>query len=167
MDWLLVIARWADIWTSVLLASIFVFKFVILDAPARRDPEFGVLSVPGPFDRLAWIFWIGGIVSSLLWLWSVSAAMTGVDLFAALLPENWFTVLSATAFGHLWIFRLAIALFFCISLIARRRTAGIAADSIPAVLAALHLVSLAWAGDRKSTRLNSSHEFVSRMPSSA
>jgi putative copper resistance protein D len=146
MDWLLVIARWADIWASALLASIFVFKFVILDAQARRDPEFGVLSVPSLFRRLAWNFWTVGIISSLLWLWAVSAAMTGVDLFAALLPENWFTVLSATGFGHLWVFRLAIALFFCISLIARRRTAEIAADSIPAALAALHLVSLAWAG---------------------
>ena len=146
MDWLLVIARWADIWASVLLTSIFVFEFVILDAPARRDPEFGVLSVPSLFHRLVWNFWTVGIVSSLLWLWAGAAAMTGVDLFAALLPENWFTVLSATEFGHLWVFRLAIALFFCISLIARRRTTGIAADSIPAALAALHLVSLAWAG---------------------
>jgi len=146
MDWLLVIARWADIWSSVLLASIFVFELVILDATARRDSEFGVLSVPSLFHRLAWNFWTVGIVSSLLWLWAASAAMTGVDLFAALLPENWFTVLSATEFGHLWVFRLAIAFFFCFSVVARRRTTGIAADIIPAALAALHLVSLTWSG---------------------
>ena len=146
MDWLLVIARWADIWASVLLASIFMFEFVILGRPTTRDPEFDVLSVPSLFHRLAWNFWAVGIISSLLWLWSASAAIKGVNLFAALLPDNWFTVLSATEFGHLWVFRLAIALFFCVSLIATRRTAGIAADIIPAALAALHLISLAWAG---------------------
>ena len=72
--------------------------------------------------------------------------MTGVSLFAALSPEVWSTVLLSTQFGHLWAFRLAIALAFCLSLIARRRITLTALDSIPAALAVLHLVSLAWTG---------------------
>jgi len=72
--------------------------------------------------------------------------MTGVDLFAALNPEVWSTILAGTQFGHLWGFRLTIALAFCLSLVARGRITLTALDSIPAALAVLHLVSLAWAG---------------------
>ena len=146
MTWLLVIARWADIWASVLLASVSVFEFVVLDPPVGHHPGFSVLTAPSLFRKLAWCFWTAGIISSPLWLWMISASMTGVDLFAALSPEIWFTVLFSTQFGHLWAFRLAIALFFCLMLIASRRKTFTALDCIPAALAAIHLVSLAWAG---------------------
>ena len=146
MTWLLVIARWINIWASVLLASIFVFEFVVVDPPVRRHPGFSVLNAPNLFHKLVWCFWIIGIISSLLWLWTISASMTGADLFAALNPGVWATVLAGTQFGHLWALRLAIALAFYLSLIARRHITLTALGRIPAALAALHLVSLAWAG---------------------
>jgi putative copper resistance protein D len=146
MTWLLVIARWTNIWASVLLASVFVFEFVVVDPPVRHHSGFSVLNAPNLFHKLAWYFWTAGIISSPLWLWTISASMTGVDLFAALNPEVWSTVLLGTQFGHLWAFRLAIALAFCLSLLARRGITLTALDGIPAALAALHLVSLAWAG---------------------
>ena len=146
MTWLLIIARWTNIWASVLLASVFVFEFVIVNPPARRHPGFSVLTAPRVFHRLAWSFWTVGIISNFFWIWAISASMTGVDLFAALSPDVWSTVLSDTQFGHLWAFRLAIALIFWLTLLARRGIRLTALDSIPAALAALHLVSLAWAG---------------------
>jgi copper resistance protein D len=146
MIWLLVIARWINIWASVLLASVFVFEFMVVDPAVRHHPGFSVLNAPNLFHKLAWYFWTVGIISSPLWLWTISASMTGVDLFAALNPEVWSTVLAGTQFGHLWAFRFTIALVFCLSLVVRRRITLTALDSIPATLAALHLVSLAWAG---------------------
>ena len=146
MDWLLVIARWIEIWASVLLASVFVFYFVIVDARARRHPEFIVLSIRCLFYRFAWGFWTAGIISSLLWLWTISAEMTGLDLLTALRPENWLTVLSGTQFGHLWVFRIAIILIFGLVLIAGRRATWMALDCLSGALAMVHLVSLAWAG---------------------
>ena len=47
----------------------------------------------------------------------------------------------------------------------RKLTLG--AIAAGAIVAATAVPALAQVGDRKSTRLNSSHEFVSRMPSSA
>ncbi len=146
MTWLLVIARWTNIWASVLLASVFVFEFVVVDPLVRHHPGFSVLNAPNLFHKLAWYFWTAGIISSPLWLWTISASMTGADLFAALNPEIWSTVLAGTQFGHLWVLRLTIALAFCLSLVARRRIRLTALDRIPPALAALHLVSLAWAG---------------------
>jgi putative copper resistance protein D len=146
LDWLLVIARWIEIWASVLLASVFVVYFVTVDARARRDPEFIVLSLRNLFYRLAWGFWTAGIISSLLWLWAISAEMTALDLLTALSPENWFTVLSGTQFGHLWVFRITIALIIGFVLIAGRRATWIALDGLSGALAMVHLVSLAWAG---------------------
>jgi putative copper resistance protein D len=146
LGWLLVIARWIEIWASVLLASVFVFYFVTVDARARHHPEFSALSIRSLFYRLAWGFWTAGIISSLLWLWAISAEMTGVDLLTALSPENWLTVLSGTQFGHLWVFRITIALIFGLVLIAGRRATWIALDGLSGALAMVHLVSLAWAG---------------------
>ena len=146
MNWPLVIARWMDIWASALLASVFVFDFVIVSKSVRRLPEFGALSVPGLFHRLAWIFWSLGIISSLLWLWTISAEMAGVELMAALSPEIWFTVLSGTQFGHLWVFRITVAVIFGLVLIARRRLSLTGRASFCGALAAIHLLSLAWAG---------------------
>jgi len=146
LNWPLVIARWMDIWVSALLASVFVFDFVIVNKSVRHHPEFGALSVPGLFHRLAWIFWSVGIISSLLWLWTISAEMAGVELMAALSPEIWFTVLSGTQFGHLWVFRITIMVIFGLVLIVRRRLPLTGRDSFPGALAAIHLLSLAWAG---------------------
>jgi copper resistance protein D len=146
MTWLLVIARWTNIWASVLLASVFVFEFVVVDPLVRHRPGFSVLAGPNLFHKLVWYFWTAGIISSPLWLWTISASMTGADLFAALNPGVWSTVLAGTQFGHLWALRLTIALAFCLSLVARRGVTLRTLDSIPAALAALHLVSLAWAG---------------------
>ena len=73
--------------------------------------------------NFAWKIWIVEIVSSLLWLWAISASMTGVGFVAALSPEIWPTVLFGTQFGHLWIIRSTIGLILGSSLwlIAARR----------------------------------------------
>jgi copper resistance protein D len=151
MTCILIIARWTDIWASVLLASIFVFEFVIVGPSSTRHPVFSTVlfgSVPSLSHNLAWKIWLVGIISSLLWLWTVAASMTGVDLAAALSPNVWATILINTQFGHLWIMRLTTKLIFGLSLwfITRTRFELNVLKSLPAALAILQLISLAWAG---------------------
>jgi len=136
---------------SVLLASIFVFKLVIVGPLLKGSSGLPTL-LPGSVLRLlynfAWKFWIVEIVSSLLWLWAISASMTGVDCVAALSPEIWSTVLFGTQFGHVWIIRSIIVLILGLSLwlIAGRRIRMSSLESLPSALAMVQLVSLAWAG---------------------
>jgi putative copper resistance protein D len=135
----------------VLLASIFVFKLVIVGPLLKGSSGLPTL-LPGSVLRLlynfAWKFWIVEIVSSLLWLWAISASMTGVDCVAALSPEIWSTVLFGTQFGHVWIIRSIIVLILGLSLwlIAGRRIRMSSLESLPSALAMVQLVSLAWAG---------------------
>ena len=148
---LLIGVRWVHICASVLLASIFVFKLVIVGPPLKESSGLPTL-LPDSVSRLlynfAWKFWIVEIVSSLLWLWAISASMTGVDCVAALSPEIWSTVLLGTQFGHLWIIRSTIGLILGLSLwlIAGRLIRMSSLESLPAALAMVQLMSLAWAG---------------------
>src|SRR5215831_6034678 len=112
---LLLGVRWLHICAAVLLASIFVFKLVIVGPPWKGPPGPPTL-LSGSVLRLlysfAWKIWIVEIVSSLLGLWAISASMTRVDSVAALSPQIWSTVLFGTQFGHLWIIRSTIGLIF-------------------------------------------------------
>jgi copper resistance protein D len=148
---LLIGVRWVHICASVLLASIFVFKLVIVGPPLKGSPGLPTL-LPEFILRLlynfAWKIWIVEIVSSLLWLWAISASMTGVGFVAALSPEIWSTVLFGTQFGHVWIIRSTIGLILGSSLwlIAARRLRMSYPEILPAALAMAQLVSLAWTG---------------------
>jgi len=86
---LLIGARWVHICASGLLASIFVFKLVIVGPPLKGSPGLPLLSgfVLRLVYNFAWRIRIVEIVSSLLWLWAISASMTGVGFVAALSPE--------------------------------------------------------------------------------
>lgn len=147
---LLIVVRWLHIWASVLLASIFVFKLVIIGPLLKGSP--GLPTLLSRFVlrlyNFAWKIWIVEIVSSLVWLWAISASMTGVDCVAALSPKIWSTVLLGTQFGHLWIIRSTIGLILGSSLwlIAGRRLRMSSLDSLPAAVAMAQLVSLAWEG---------------------
>ena len=151
MTLLLIGVRWVHICASVLLASIFVFRLLIVGPPLKGSPGLPTLpagSVLRLLYTFAWKIWIVEIVSSLLWLWAISASMTGVDCVASLSPEIWSTVLFGTQFGHLWIIRSTIGLILGLSLwlIAGRRLRMSSLDSLPAAAAMAQLVSLAWAG---------------------
>jgi putative copper resistance protein D len=151
MMWILIAIRWVHLWASVVLASIFVFKIVIL-APLFNGPSalppLNSKPLLGLGDGLAWKIWLAETISNLFWLWAVSASMSGVDLLTALSPDVWSTVLFDTKFGHLWMVRLGIEMILGLSLwlFARGHFRTRYLEGLVAALAMALLVSIAWAG---------------------
>jgi putative copper export protein len=72
--------------------------------------------------------------------------MTGDDLIGCLQTGDWLTVLTGTQFGHIWLFRVIVSLFFAIGLWLLARTSGRRTylQATLAGLAVIELVSLAW-----------------------
>jgi putative copper resistance protein D len=151
MMWILIAVRWIHLSASVVLASIFVFKIVIL-APLFGGPSAWPTLDSKPLlgfgDGFAWKIWVVETISNLLWLWVVSASMSGVGLLTALDPEVWSTVLFGTNFGYLWMVRSGIEVILGLGLwlFARGHFRTPYLEGLVAVLAMALLVSLAWVG---------------------
>jgi hypothetical protein len=91
-----------NICASVLLASIFVFKLVIVGPALKGSPGLSTLlsgSVLRLLHNFAWKIWIVELVANFLWLWTISASMTGVDCAAVLSPGVLSTVCSVQNSG--------------------------------------------------------------------
>jgi putative copper export protein/mono/diheme cytochrome c family protein len=90
------------------------------------------------------------VASGLLWLWVVTAGMSGSPLGAALSGQLIGTVLTATGFGRLWQFRFAaeivLAGFLLFCRFARRQPGWLFVGSVGALLSGIVLGSLALAG---------------------
>jgi putative copper resistance protein D len=151
MMWILIAIRWVHLSASVVLASIFIFKIVVLAPLFNGSSEWLTLNSK-PFlglgDGIVWKIWVAETISNLLWLWVVSASMSGVDLLTALGPDAWSTVLFGTKFGHLWMVRSGIEVIIGLSLwlFARGHFRTPYLEGLVAVLAMALLVSLAWVG---------------------
>jgi copper resistance protein D len=151
MMWILIAIRWVHLSASVVLASIFVFKIVIL-APLFNESSawstFNSKPLLGLGDGLVWKIWLAETISNFLWLWIVSASMSGVDLQTALDPDTWSKVLFGTKFGHLWMVRSGIEVILGLSLwlFARGQFRTLYLEGLVAALVMALLVSLAWVG---------------------
>ncbi len=149
--WILIAVRWVHLSASVVLASILVFKIVIL-APLFNGssawPTLNSKPILDLGDGMVWTIWVAETISNLLWLWVVSASMSGVDLLTSLGPEVWSTVLFGTEFGHLWMVRSGIEVMIGLSLwlFVRGQFRTPYLEGMVAVLAMALLVSLAWVG---------------------
>ena len=159
--WILIAVRWVHLSASVVLASILVSKIVIL-APLFNGssawPTLNSKPILDLGDGMVWIIWVAETISNLLWLWVVSASMSGVDLLTALGPEAWSTVLFGTEFGHLWMVRSGIEVMIGLSLWlfvrGQFRTPNL--EGMVAALAMALLISLAWVGHAAAAAVDSS-----------
>jgi putative copper resistance protein D len=158
--WILIAIRWVHLSASVVLASIFVFKIVIL-APLFTGPSpWSTLNskpLLGLGDGFAWKVWAAATISNFLWLWIVSASMSGVDLLTALGPDVWSTVLFDTKVGRLWMVRTGIEAILGLDLwlFARGHFRRPYREGLVAVLAMALLVSLAWVGHAAAAAVDS------------
>ena len=108
----------------------------------------------GRFERflLRLVAWsvVLALASGLLWLWVVTAGMSGQPLGAALSGKLIGTVLTATGFGRLWVFRFAMAvalagfLLFC--RLTGRHSRWLLFGGVGGLLAGIVLGSLALSG---------------------
>ena len=151
MALLQIIVRWVQILASILLAALFLFEPVIV-APFVRKPAKTVqplfLSLCRLNRRVAWWTWSIVQISWIVWLWLITASMSGEDLIACISSDALGTVLFSTQFGHIWLMRLAIGMVFGISFWMLERTSrrrSVLAASL-AWFSAIELVSLAWSG---------------------
>jgi len=106
------LVRGAHYASVVLLFGCFVFLLAVA-RPAWRAAGAGVEEA-GQFGSflLRLVGWSVGLAlaSGFLWLWVTTAGMSGSTLGAALSGKLIGTVLTATGFGRLWLFRLAVAI---------------------------------------------------------
>jgi len=151
MMFFLIGVRWLHILASILLAALFLFELVIVAPLARKPPEpiqplF--LSLRRLNRRVGWWTWSIAQILWILWLWLITASMSGEDLISCLSSDALSTALFSTEFGHLWLMRLAIGILFGIRFWMLERTPR--GRTVPAVslawLSCIELVSLAWGG---------------------
>jgi putative copper resistance protein D len=147
----LILVRWLHLSASILMASLFLFETAILLPAARKSSaRRGQL-----LDKIRRLFcWTAlwtllvAILSWFAWSWLVASTMTGDGLIECLQSGDWFTVLTGTQFGLLWLLRVIICLVFGIMLWVMARTSSRRSflQTALALLSVIELVSLAWVG---------------------
>src|ERR1700737_1817044 len=147
----LILVRWLHLSASMLLASLFLFEAVIV-VPAAKKLSAGIGQLLDTIHRLTcrtalWTLLVA-LMSWFAWSWLVASTMNGDDLIECLQSGDWLTVLTATQFGHIWLFRVIVSLVFGIILWVMARTSGRRSflQTTLVGLSVLELVSLAWAG---------------------
>jgi putative copper export protein/mono/diheme cytochrome c family protein len=128
--------------------------FAFLLAVARPAWRVAGAQDAGRFERflLRLATWsvVLAVASGILWLWVVAASMAGVPLGTAFSGELIGTVLTATGFGRLWQFRLAIEIllagFLLFCCLTGRHSGWLFVGSVGGLLSAIVLGSLALAG---------------------
>jgi putative copper resistance protein D len=142
---LLIIARTAQIATSILLAGIFTFEFIMLGQTGR--PASGDLhELERRLFRLAVWSLVAALLSALLWFWLEVASMSGLAFTNAFSARAWRPVLVETQFGRVWQLRVGlIAVAFALV------ASGLAQDEVRRgliwvlwLLSVVLLISLAW-----------------------
>jgi hypothetical protein len=99
---LLIGVRWLHILASILLAALFLFELVIVPPFARKPPEITqplFLSMYRFNRRIAWSAWSIAQISWIVWLWLITASMSGEDLIACVSSDALGMVLFSTKFG--------------------------------------------------------------------
>jgi putative copper resistance protein D len=147
----LILVRWLHLSASILLASLFLFEAAIL-LPTMRKPSAGVGHLLETIRRLTcrtalWTVLVA-LMSWFAWSWLVASAMSGDDLLQCLQSGDWWTVLTGTHFGSIWLLRAIIGLIFGTILWVVASSTGKPSflQTILAGLSVIQLVSLAWAG---------------------
>lgn len=152
----------------MLLLSVFSFALLIQGSALRGlDPDALAFFQPlnARLRRIAGWTMFAILISAMVWLWMVTAQMTGDFLANALAPDQLQLVLTQTHFGRLWELRFAlmgalgIGFTICTAVTKRRarrqelkRKSGVQlrGESILKItggtLSAILLASLAWAG---------------------
>jgi putative copper resistance protein D len=147
----LILVRWLHLSASILLASLFLFEAAIL-LPTMRKPSAGIGHLLETIRRLTCRTALWTVLVALMswfgWSWLVASAMSGDDLLQCLQSGDWWTVLTGTHFGSIWLFRAIIGLIFGIILWVVASTSGKPSflQTILAGLSVIQLVSLVWAG---------------------
>ena len=147
----LILVRWLHLSASILLASLLLFEAVIV-RPAAGKPSAGIGQLLDRIQRLtfraAWWTLLVAISSWFAWSWLVASTMSGDDLMECLQSGDWWIVLTATQFGHIWLFRMIVSLVFGMVLwvVARKSRRRSFLKTTLAGLSVVQLFSLAWAG---------------------
>jgi putative copper resistance protein D len=136
--------RWAHIYSSSLLLSLFAFRRLYIIPVLNRDRGRSNLAEEYSLNTLKWICWLVMLLSGIAWLLAIVASITDSGIQLATVGE----VLGLTQFGHLWLFRLLLGLVIAGGLLhdslTKRSCAHLSLLCIG--LAAVNLGSLAWAG---------------------
>ena len=153
MNTLLVTARAVHFASSIVLLGGFGFELFVL-GPALRDSKLEMTPDARALRRrltsaAAWSL-LAALASALVWFVAEAASMSGESPAKAMNYDTLRLVLSATAFGRLWLFRLLVAAVLALLLWTTIRFQS--TQRHPALvltafaLAAAYLMSIAWSG---------------------
>jgi copper resistance protein D len=150
----LVIVRAFHLASTLLLAGTIMFRCFVA-APVFRTKASGALEddVAARLTRIVWAALAVAMLSGLAWLVLVAAEIAGSSAADAVSDGVAWSVLTQTAFGDAWMFRLAMAALLTVLLLMGKQNPGFAfaSDIIGALLAAGLAASLAWAGHAAAT----------------
>jgi len=151
----LIFIRAIHLGSCLVLASVFsTLLLVVIPASGRGDEQKHQL-VPfyRQLQKLLVTCLLAGLVSGFLWLWFVTADMSGAGLRESLDLNSLLMVLGQTQFGRLWEIRGGIALLLTLALplAFKQRWGNALCLSACGLLASGLLASLAWAGHGGAT----------------
>jgi copper resistance protein D len=140
----LLFGRWAHIYSSSLLLSLFAFRRLYVIPVLDRERRRSNLAEEDSLSTLKWICWSVMLISGIVWLLAMVASIIDSGIQLAAVGE----VIGVTQFGHLWLFRSLLDLAIAGALLhdSIRKRSRVHLNSICIGLAAVNLGSLAWAG---------------------
>ena len=145
----LVVARGFHLASTLLLAGTLIFRCFVA-TPVFRAKAAGALEegLRVALMRVVWAALAVALLSGAAWLVFVAAEIGSVSVADAVSQGVAGIVLTQTAFGDVWVWRLEMALLLAVLLLLPNRHHGVATvtEIICAMLAAGLAASLAWAG---------------------
>jgi putative copper resistance protein D len=143
----LVVVRALHFAGCIALAGTFAASCLVIEPALRRDRGFAAASgIERRLRDLAWASLALALVSGAGWLVSIAGEMSGQPLSTAVTSGAVGIVLNQTRIGQDWLLRAALAVPLGACLVFWERRGGAVARWIGFALAALILVTLAWAG---------------------
>jgi copper resistance protein D len=141
----LVIARAVHLAATLLLAGVLAFRCFVAAPVFHAKPGPAIEAVLRV--RLAWTVWTAfaaALASGAAWLVALAAEIGDVTIADAVVQGWPSLVLTDTAFGNVWMLRLALATLLAVVLLAAE--GKFIVDMVSALLAAALAASIAWTG---------------------
>ena len=120
----LIVVRDIHYASSVIVAGIVFFDLLVATPLLQADPRFSKMesSFRTNTGKIVWVSLALSIASAVVWLWLLSARITGKGIQEVMSDGTIWTVLTQTQFGDAWEMRLLFACLLTACLVLRQRT---------------------------------------------
>ena len=119
----LIVVRDIHYASSVIVAGIVFFDLLVATPVLQADPRFSTVasSFRKTTGKILWVSLALSIASAVVWLWLLSARITGKGVQDVISDGTIWTVLTQTQFGNAWEMRLLFACLLTACLVPRQK----------------------------------------------